>query len=495
MRMKAILCLLLALAACAGPQQAPDSPLTAAGAPQAQTTEAPRPTATTQAMATVAAAPAAALPPMALLQRWNQDERRYEIAAVDLATGQDIPGRTPIVVSRSSQFLPPHALSAAGTRFVGVESHGRRCEGYAGGTSCWPTADVLHLVEVTSWREVTATLPAGGWTSPLVFSPGGSRLAVAHNADEGSTLMLFQTETGALLGQQTLPFPPSFIGFAEEQGIIVYGVPPGEKPGISKPGAPRVSLLDATTLAVRWEQRLPGIVSGFYCLEGCDQPHGELLSAYWSPAVVLARDRRRLYVIHADEEKLTTVDLEAQQVQTMAIRRPQSLVERLLALTAGVAEAKGGMSGTVKSAVLSADGRHLYVVGRTMDSTRDADGNWQFAEVWLDLQVVDVATGRLLQSKEAQADRIRLTPDGEHLLLDGWDGQSQEGALLEAATLEPAGHVSSFTVTIQPVAGETVFLAMQDGESTQLAVLDPATLAVVHSWSVDSFATWLSPNR
>jgi hypothetical protein len=101
---------------------------------------------------------------------------------------------------------------------------------------------------------------------------------------------------------------------------------------------------------------------------------------YWSPAVVFDPVRNRLHIVHADEDGLTTVDLQGRSAQSLEIRPALTWIEQLLSLTAGVAEAKYWPEGGYRSGVLLSDGRQIYTVGRTMDRFEEANGEWTMNE-------------------------------------------------------------------------------------------------------------------
>lgn len=158
--------------------------------------------------------------------------------------------------------------------------------------------------------------------------------------------MVLDATTGKVLNRRTMDFCPSFLVFTKDgTGLLAYGQPLGADPGKTKPGPPRVLLMDAVSLAVRWEQTLPAIVSGEWWEANCNQLHESQVYALWSPAVVFAAEQNALLIVHADADRLTTVDVIARTVRTVEIRQAQSWWERLLAWTAGVAVAKGNDNG------------------------------------------------------------------------------------------------------------------------------------------------------
>lgn len=429
-----------------------------------------------------------------LVQMWNAGERRYEIRPVDPATGAALPGYPPVIVGQDTNFSATAAVSADGARLAAVESRGQICEPYAGGTACRGRADALHLVDVPALHEATAPLPATGWAGPLVFSPDAGRLALIYRAPATSTLMLFDARTGELVAQRDLDFHPSLLSFTGDgAALAAYGLPPAAEPGITWPGSPRVLLLDAAALEVEWEWSLKGVQDGDWCLESCDAPHADRLFAHWRPAVVPSQDGQKLYIIHSDEDRLTTVDLAARRVQVATLQAAQSWLERLLWLTAGTAQAKAASSGAYKAAALSPDGAQLYVVGRATHPTRDARGGWQIEEELLGLQVVDVESGRVVARREGRATEVGFSPDGAHLLLSDWGLSGTE--VLDAGSLERVALLAGWEAAVtRRIDGRPVILARQfEGESGRVAVLDPASFEIAHSWPADGIVDWLTP--
>lgn len=428
------------------------------------------------------------------LVRWNASERRRELLLVDPVTGQEVPDSPAIGADW------PRAFSADGKWLAIHEPRGQSCESFAGGTACRGGAGVLHLVDLPVWRQVTTALPAQGWVGPLTFSPDTTRLALAANERQVSTLMLVDTASGMIVGQRALDpgFRPSLLVYRHDgAALAVYGQPLGIDPGMLRPGPPRALLVDAATLEVEWDQALPSVLSGQWCRESCQASHEQVLFASWTPAAVPSPDGSRLHVVHADADRLTTVDLEARAVRTADTRAERSWLEWLLGLVVGVAQAKGGTEGVHKAAALSRDGTRLYVVGRSLGATRGPRGMWHTTEASLGLPVVDVQTGRVVAAREGEgvgAHRIRLTPDGAHLLLHGWEQGAPSTEVLDAQTLHRVAHLPGWEVVALGRADrQPVVLASQPGQqATQLAVLDPRSFEIVRSWTVSTHAAWVA---
>jgi len=430
-----------------------------------------------------------------LLSLWNEQAQRHEIRLVDPATGRDMPEHTLTTISNNNLFALPAAIAPDGQNLVAAGSHGQSCEPYGGGSSCRPSADELYFSHLPGGRRVTAALPGRGWLGPLAFHPITSTLALTYHTAKSSQLLLFDMDTGQLTDQRDLEFRPSLLRYDQEgTTLTIYGAPLGAEPGMSKPDWPQLSLLNAATLEVQWKRSLAGIISGSWCEENCADSHEQRLMAHWSPAVVFSADGRKLYIVHADADKLTTVDFTAQTVSSVELQAVRSWVEEFLAFTAGAVQAKGAWQGAFKSAVLSADGAQLYMLGQTTEATRNAEGLWQSEQTFSGLQVIEVESGRKVASYDAEASAISLTADGVYLLLSGWGKAGYGTEVLDAVTLERVKYLADWeVVATRRIDGQPAILASRaDEQETHLALLDPQSFEVGPSWSVKGYASWVA---
>jgi len=152
------------------------------------------------------------------------------------------------------------------------------------------------------------------------------------------------------------------------------------------------------------------------------------------------------YIVHADGDRLTTVDLVNQRVSSIGIRPARTWFGRLLSLTAAVAEAKGASQGGYKSAVLSPDGAKLYVLGRSMASSFDEQGQVTAVEERsLGLQVLELDTGLQVMALPTEADRLRFSADSASLLLVGW--MTGRTDVLEPESLTPVDSRAAWLIT------------------------------------------------
>jgi hypothetical protein len=358
---------------------------------------------------------------------------------------------------------------------------------------------MLHLIEVASWEERLISLPGGGYAGPVAFNEDRSQIAFAYNKAQGHELVMVDTVAGTIVNQRPLDYPLSLLGFAGDgQSLVLVGTEQGEQPGISPPGETQVQLLDLHTLEPTWEQPLPDLLNGFWCAENCEAAHHELINSMWTPAIVLSPDRTALHIVHADSDQLTTVDLQTRTVKQMTIEVAQSWFERLLALTAGVAEAKAAIRGATRQATVSADGTRLYLIGQDYTTSWNEErGYWDMDSTSLGLKVIDVVNGRILEHRESEASLIGRTPDDAHLLLQEYGQDGPKTIILDATTLGEVGTIDGYEVlsTFQ-IDGRVTLVGIQyttTGSGLEMAVIGPELEAmnVTQSWSSNRQTSWI----
>ena len=439
------------------------------------------------------------------LVAWNSELGQYELQLVDPRSGYTFKDRPPIPLSSRADYALNTALSPDGDLLAVISGVGKACESYLEGVSCWPSADSLRLIDLRTWREVETDLaaqfppaypPFKGWATNLVFRQDARQLALTYHERSLTTLALFDAQTGVLIATRLLDLRPRLVDFsADGSALAIYGSPVAESPGMTQPGPPSALLLDGGTLEVQWKTLLPSVLDGTWCRESCAELNEDTRMVYWSPAVMFDPQRNRLHILHADEDRLTTVDLQARRARTLEIGAVQTWIERLLALTAGVAEAKYWPEGGYRSGVLSLDGGRIFSVGRTVDLVADASGEWSANETSLGLTVIEADTGGELATRESSASRIRSSLDHSYLILD-W-GLTGSIEVLDAETLEVVGEVEGWEVLPgRRIDGQEVFLlASQTGERldspTRMAILTPEPFEFLTPWSVSGLAFWV----
>jgi len=439
----------------------------------------------------------------ALFASWGEGKQPFKIRLLDPATGQNIPGFEPI--SLAPMNVTAFRLAPDGKKLAIIETHGEACEAYAGGTACRGNADVLHLINIPSHLEVKANLPDGGWVELLTFSPTANYLALVKNAPKSSSLIILDTATGQFVGQQVLQFRPTLLNYTQDgQYLVVYGQPLGSSPGISKPGVPRVMLVDAAGLEVQWDQQLEDIVSGDWCSENCNFSHEKVLFVNWRPAVVPSQIGRQLYIVHADKDRLTRVDFDTRTVKSTEIHTAQSWLERLLTLTAGVAKAKGNYSGVTKEAAFSQDGKQLFVATGTTNPIPGAEGDQETVETRLELQVLDVQGDQRVATQQidipgrwVSINQVMETPDGAFVVLNGWSDGNYWAEVREAKGLKLVAHLDGWELLFtRRMDGQPILVGnkWQDGKLVESTLFNSQTFEAGKAWKVDSnFTGWLNP--
>ncbi len=467
----------LLLAACAGPL----SPATVAPPPK----DTAVPVATNHPTAAPLAATSAPLPLAANLPLagWDENGGALSLRPVDPLTGAALAGAgwTDLGSSYYAAFAPecvsPPAALAPGcgrTLALLIFSDDNSDRG------------LIHFVDLPAWTMTEATIAINSYPLLMQFSADSRSLLVTGTDGDLNHLTRYDVATGALAAQVTLPFTPRSAAFTPDGAqVMVYGTS-AEEPNQLNPLA-QVALLDLATLVTTWALPLPAVRDGQYVpADKIGTQEVWALGQWYSPAVVWAPGAATLYLVPADADELLTVDFAAQTLASAAIAPAQTWLDRLLALTAGVAEAKM-LNGTTKQAVLSPDGARLYVLGYTIQTVD------QYTETPLGLQVVDTATGELLDTVDTATRNLSLGADAAGapvLLLEGWGDShwSEVRALSDPHTLL-AEFRNRALLTGHLPNGQALLLAREDrAYNTVFHVIDPATWGAVAKWPTAGFA-------
>ena len=113
----------------------------------------------------------------------------------------------------------------------------------------------------------------------------------------------------------------------------------------------------------------------------------------------------------------------------------------------------------------------------------------------LGLQVFDVASKQRLAQHQGDAARLRLAPDGAHvLLLEHWSA-TPAIEVLDNTNLERVAYIEQWEIhATRRLDGTPLVVGKRTGQgNTELALLDPLTFAVLDTWSTDSRSSWVVP--
>jgi hypothetical protein len=405
-------------------------------------------------------------------------ERYGSLHIIDPSTGQALEGHAPVPLGAfAMRKVSPDGTLAAIIRYPSNETG-------VGGT--------LHLLDLTTWTETPTALRFDDWANAIVFSPDMTSLAVAYPLRGKYALRTIDLLSGTMRAETEIDFFPSQIAFTPDStSLAVYGSGSLNNIGINP--TTYAALYDAATLAEQWRHPLDDVRDGQFVEEGAatGDPHqGE----WMMPGVVFAQDGSRVYITHADEDKLTTVDFTTRSVVTVDIAPKLSLIERILALTAQRAHAKI-LNGTTKYAVLSPDGGTLYVIGQRMDSTDAANGQIDMVITPLGVQVIDVSDGTELAHIETDANEVSVSPDNTRIYLTGWSDQANGKPWTEvydAYTLALITRLEDAQIReVLRLDGAPMLIFTSSGaHNTDIAILDREDFQPLVEWMINGWAEW-----
>lgn len=416
------------------------------------------------------------------LQPGDRSIRSLQIRPVDPVTMLDAPSAAPIVLGHHWQ----HAVSPDG-RVLAAATFPTQT--WAGGS--------LRLFDVETWREIIDPVPLDGAVSNLTFSDDGEAVywTSGDYVDGSYDLMRYDRAGGTTAVVSTFidRFVPHEMHFFEDGArLAIYGVPTDS--GNLAVGAPHVLVVDLATGAIQSDIVLDSITA--WQIRGASEDDDAYPVRIYQPGIAWDSERSLLYVVHADEDVITVVDLERGTVEATAFVPRQSVTERLLDWLVPPASASP-VPWTSRIALLSADGERLFIAGSAdrwikQPGTQWNEG-WSEDVTWTGVQVID--TANLSEATEIDLSVVsdmRLSPDGETLVVQTYAStQRESGELLRTEQriiglstddLSERGEVEmsgSYTVAGFSADGRTLYLNRQwmEGETphVELIALDTET--------------------
>ncbi len=427
----------------------------------------------------------------ALVIAYSAAANASEIVPVDLGSGQPAAGPT-IAVSAQSRY----AFSNDRTRLAVVAGMAD-CQGLCLSVLRLSTLEKTAPIQLLRWANIN------NQASQLMFDPQDQRIAVAYtdNLKDKIAIVDATQSPPAILQSASLEAAPREMAFSPDgkQILLVGQVYPG---GTSSPQinpTVRAVLLDAQTLAVAWRQDLPEVKDGFYGSGDFSKPEENMV---YQAGMAVDAGAERIYIAHADGERLTTVDFKARAVKTIEIHAAQSRLDRglawLLSLGATPVQAKAA-NNYFRSALLSADGQTLYVVGNDMLMVEQENNISSSVTQPFGLEAWEVGSGAKLLRLDTDASNIRPGPGGK-ILLSGSDPNASEwkpfSEIFDPATGQISVHADGTDAfTTLGLDGEPLLVSETStiGTKPRLSVLDENTLQPETSFVFDaSYAEWLT---
>jgi hypothetical protein len=317
---------------------------------------------------------------------------------IDPATASDIPGFQPIAFSANRTFLSPDRRMLAA--LVSLYASGRSSN--------------VRLIDLESWSERTAPQPVSNGAR-LVWSQDGETLYAFEWADAGTALVAFDRAT--LVARNVMTFDLRLAGtlFAipGTTEFVALGYRVAHRDSDTPIGDAFLAFIDPMAAKVAKELPLPGLMVGQWP-DADEQGY----SAY-SPAAALSPDGARIYIAHAESERITVVDTRERAIvdsREPMVARPwwRRFASRIGREFVATAEAKGGGNSGRMTAAVSPDGRYLHVAGEADE--RCPDGPWHCVEGRpLGLRTIDTSDLRVVMRDEAVA-QFALSDDGAFLV-------------------------------------------------------------------------------
>jgi len=425
---------------------------------------------------------------------WKGNTEGHLLIPIDPATGQALADYEPISMGQSYSYaFSPDQRRLAAIGYVSPQH---------------PHGGSLHLIDLETWEDHVQELQLNAYVNAIDFSPDGERLAIAYGNTDSQILVLnvaelpVKSKTAAL--QTSMDFLVNKMRFTSDgSGLMIYGYRTENPSAVNQqnPDPPFVVLLDSSDLQVSWSVDLVGVRHGILPKDETSEEPVDFTqpgnAIYLFPGLSFAPEGDILYVVHADEEVLTTVDFEAQEVASVEIQPQLSWMERLLSLTANDVHAKVA-EGTSKQVTISPDGDFLYIVGMQNELSQEKSDEWQIIENPLGLQVVRAEDGRRLSRYDTEASDLAMSYDGHFLFLQGWS-QEHDSAwtqIFDTTTNGPVTRIENNTWLVPtrrlngaPILASSVYI---NGESEhQYTTVNPGDLSVLAEWSGPDYLIWL----
>ena len=196
---------------------------------------------------------------------------------------------------------------------------------------------------------------------------------------------------------------------------------------------------------------------------------------WFQPEATWDAERNLAYVVHADQDAFTVVDLETGETNTHSWAPSTSWFGRLLTWLVPPAQAKGPSLGTRRSPALSPDGTTLFVGTYSGELVSEAGDDVTVLWSPRGVNALTTENGQVVQSWEVPASEVYVSPTGEYLVATGLtvedkpstSTETPEGSyIINVATGELVGHL----MTRKGYLGQFEVQFSRDGDLVYLSV-------------------------
>ncbi len=388
---------------------------------------------------------------------------RLTLRRVDPRTLEDIPGVEPI--ASGEWFVTQLSSNERWLGIIAADDDGRSYAGVfdlARGTMAAPFVD-LGAEFTDLWIDDNATLY-------MIHSAG---------SEPGLHRLLLGGRETEVVAELSMGFSRRGPARLEPDGseFVIFGVT--TRPSFDRTGSAVLYLVDVENGTQR-ELDLSFIRAGFETLE--DTGAGPVFKT-WDPALIWDPGRGFVYIVHADGDRITAINLDdLSVVADEEFNSPESALVSAFSWLIPPAHAKF-YDGNRRQGVLSADGARLFVATGAAEAFKQSDGRWANTETPLGIQVIDTDRLQEVDRIDLPVDSIALSPDGSMLFASGTSRAWSEGG---TSQIEPHGLFVLDSSDLSQIA----HLDFGQSVGPPLFSLD-GSIMYVASWSEHTGATTL----
>jgi hypothetical protein len=297
----------------------------------------------------------------------------------------------------------------------------------------WPTGKEnekgrLSFIDRTTWKgDIQQKIEVDERAGQLIYHPDGSSLLwtvpaeidATHGVPSAFSLVSYMIEDKA--EEEVLRLPKLFTPYETHvlpSGLLaMYGQTIDEN-NLAK-DAPQLLFIDLEKKKVVQAIHIKGLADGQIQRNESGSDGMPNITAM-KPGVAWDLARNRLYIVHADQNKVTVIDLQKRAIIQEKTYEPLvSLAQRIQHWLIPHAEAKMA-SGTDIRAVISPDGQSLFITGTKREVETQTNGVPGYRELPLELQVMDTSSLRVKHHLDLPVNDFGLSPGFGKLLLTGY---------------------------------------------------------------------------